>query len=62
MIYYLIVEKPGVCSSVRHGFELAEVARCTSDNDCQGPEKCCSNEKLKTCQEPRYVFDSSELN
>ena len=62
MIITLIVEKPGVCSSVLHGFETVEVARCTNDNKCPGPEKCCSNGKLRTCQQPGYVFDSSELN
>jgi len=54
-----MLEKPGTCSSVPNGFELAEVGRCVHDNNCSWTEKCCKNGKAKTCQQPAYEFNST---
>ncbi|XP_065062869.1 anosmin-1-like [Rhopilema esculentum] len=51
--------KPGKCPDTRKGFELAKVGRCTGDFDCLGPEKCCRNGDVQTCQSPEFIFNSS---
>uniref|UniRef100_A0A3B4ASW7 WAP domain-containing protein n=1 Tax=Periophthalmus magnuspinnatus TaxID=409849 RepID=A0A3B4ASW7_9GOBI len=45
--------KPGVCPSTKSDTQFGIcVIDCTSDCQCEGNLKCCSNGCGKTCQEP----------
>ncbi|XP_070557411.1 balbiani ring protein 3-like [Ptychodera flava] len=55
-IYIQDIEKPGECPFVRgnDGFGTC-VEECSSDGDCSGDEKCCSNGCGHTCVKPLAV-------
>ena len=47
--------KPGSCPSSQGGFGIC-VESCSSDSDCDGDNKCCSNGCGHTCQAPVGMY------
>jgi hypothetical protein len=56
-----LLPKPGACPAAAHPFgcpaDTKAVIECSSDSDCSGRAKCCSNGCSSTCTSPEGPFN-----
>lgn len=46
--------KPGFCPAVEPDQVATSTEKCSTDNDCLGNQKCCSNDCGRVCTAPEY--------
>jgi len=56
MIALCLSVKPGQCQPPLPGTVGACIEECSTDADCQGVLKCCSNGCGHTCQSPGTTY------